>query len=159
MKFIKDYKLFEGIRQVSIRDDMETVKEICYDLTDEGNWNIEYNTAGNTVDPSLYGIPKPPGTRIGYICMYRSQKKNYSDVVTFKFDDIKETVTRLVNYFGIANLTTSDTDDRYLGSSFQPNQYLSKVGYNGFIDVNGENLRKYDDIKYFIIWFIMPYCP
>lgn len=97
MRYILDYKLFED-KNVIID---QTIKEICYDITDYG-YNVDF------FDRYAFNS----NTEIELSCEIKKTIKetNYREwfpeipvftyVTIFKFDDIKETILRIIDYLG-----------------------------------------------------------
>ena len=108
MRHIKTYKIFESNDNVS-----KNLTEICYELTD-GRFGIKIYgdnefTGWGSIPGSGMNVPHvEPDNKILFIYLsdYRDYQ-NFRHLQGFSFDEVRETVLRVVDYLG----------DRYKGCS------------------------------------------
>ena len=97
-------KLFEEMSNTD-----EDLKEICYDLTDDGRFYIKIDVAEifvpgwDHISDSGINLNLKRDDKIIYICLSDRDSWNHG----FSFDEVREVILRIIDYLG----------DRYKGCS------------------------------------------
>ncbi len=106
MKHLKTYKLYESYKK-HLSLSLDIAKEICLDLEDDG-YDVTINTISEVPDWAKDYIDK--GMKVTHkhqnIIIEISKLRSY-----FEYDDIKDTVERLINVIGQGELV----DDKLKG--------------------------------------------
>ena len=136
MKHIKTYKIFE-----SIEDIKGTLTDICCDITDDGDFEININT---NVSDALKGYFDFKGFyRMGDMAYIQIGKPNMdhsigldkNDKLLYMVNDIDDVVNRIKTFLG----------DRFIQEN--------GIKYRGGINVlYGSDVRS-DKVSSFVIWF------
>ena len=156
MKHIRPYKIFE-----STKDDVDAIREICYDITDDGYFDIEITeTYGGTEESkNKFGIKEDAG----FVLIKRTDG-TYGSRIAFNYKDIKSTTNMIKNYLEDRYIKTIvmlsgemnwfDLDDRK-----EPYWRLSDPHRSSGELISHTNHDRIDNninengIKYFVIWF------
>jgi len=164
MKHIRSYTLFEGVSKEtkvfeSTKDDIESIKDICLDITDDGEFAIEIieKYEGDIDAKSRFGVKGP----VGFVLIKRTDG-TYGSRIAFNYKDIKNTTNMIKNYLedryikSMVMLSGSmnwlDLDDRKepYWRLVDPHKDSGELIYRGTKINNNINEN---GIKYFVIWF------
>ena len=138
MKYLNLYESFWNRKKI----DNEDIVEICYDLTDSGKFMVKIGKFGES--PQRYHVLRGDYSRKGlkWICIAPIEYGNQVNDVEFKFEDIKDTVLRIVDY---------------LGNRYKFSGYVLDAGFDLSpicIDLKKINEKtNIDDIRLFNIWY------
>ena len=126
MRYLKKYKIFESVD--TLREDLT---EICYDLTDDGRFDIKIYDNNELTYLTLPSGEKPylVGDKILFIGLSNYINKGLKHD-GFSFDEVREVILRLIDYLG----------DRYKGCS------VLSVGEYERSDINKSEIIEYNCI-------------
>lgn len=126
MKHIEKFVIFESGKYNSWpteEEDRETIREICYDITDDGLFRLSMVGSIDYATVVMYGLPGNAGNfaalMISKVNLRGLSPKDpgYLDELA-SYDDVADVDKRLQNYFGKRYIKlTSATRDEYLGPS------------------------------------------
>lgn len=163
MKHIRSYKIFE-----STKDDVAAIRDICYDITDDGEFDIEIieTYAGTEQSKNNFGLKEDAG----FVLIKRTDGQ-YGNRIAFYYKDIKNTTNMIKSYLEdryiksmvmlSGDMNWLDLDDRrepYRLIDPHKKEYSIEGAYKDSDELishtnNVNNNINENGIKYFVIWF------
>lgn len=132
MKHLK--KIFEKLSN----EDKEIIEAICYDLTDDGEFEIkidDYKQRNYRDDKTLYGIGVNVRGDLAFVLI--EKRPPDKSKICFDIKEVIETIKRIENYIGDKHIITLIENDKERKEYRSP--YLKLV--------NGKSTR-FDEYKY-----------